>query len=229
MLFIHIIGRQGSCQVIATKCIQPIKALRQYYGTTQLQYYRIRQQTLNNNHNKILVVYMFHNFHLYYYQAEKFTETYGKTYEAYTSPQTKLLGNIRRYDMCQQTLINNNKILLLYMIDTFYLYHQQAEKLSEYCGKTYEGRGKTYYETHTSSQVKLSSNMQRHEIRQRVLINNDDEILLLYMMDTSHLYYQQAGKLSKYCGKTYKAFRYLSDNKYAISRDTANAPAGSNQ
>lgn len=45
-------------------------------------------------------------------------------YKAYTSSQLKLLGNIQDFEIFQPVLINNNnKILLVYIMDTFHLYY----------------------------------------------------------------------------------------------------------
>lgn len=63
----------GSCgkMHVAHKSSQAIQ------DSINMQYYRIRQRALNNNHNKILMAYMLGAFHVYHQQAGKLLANCG--------------------------------------------------------------------------------------------------------------------------------------------------------
>lgn len=96
-----------------------------------------------------------------------------KAYENFLVIRYIIILHITEYTNKVQ-INNNNKILLLYMIDAFYLYHKYIKKLLYNYGKIYEANKSFLAITIICYIIKYIYKVQ---------INNNNKISLSYMID----------------------------------------------
>lgn len=134
-----------------------------------------------SNNNKIIFLYIRNSFYLYHKYIKELSSNCGKIYKAYKNSLTIII--ICYITKCTNKVqINiNNKILLSYMIDAFYLPHRYIRNLSCNCSKIYRAY-KSFLAIITICHITKYINI--------VQINNKNKTLLLYIINIFNLYYR---------------------------------------